>query len=122
MRDGVLLDTHALIWWLAGSDRISRRAVEAIEGAERGLIAPITFWEVSMLVTKGRIVLDWPARIWANDVLATRSVELADLTPTIAIGAGELVDFHGDPADRFIYAMAADYGVTMITKDDRIRD
>jgi PIN domain nuclease of toxin-antitoxin system len=105
MPDTVLLDTHALLWWQAGSGRLSRRALAAIRGATCQ-ISPITCWEVATLVTKGRIALDRPVARWVADLVATE-VEVVDLTPSIAAAAGSLVDFHGDPADRLIYATAA---------------
>ena len=84
------------------------------------LISPISFWEVAMLVTKGRIELDQPTATWANDVLAQEATEEAPLTPAIAVAAGELPEFPGDPVDRVLVATAQSLGVPLLTKDDRI--
>ena len=119
--DAVLLDTHVLLWWQAGSERLSSRASSRIEHARRLLVSPISFWEVAMLVQKGRIGLDRATGAWAGDFVAEDRVEVADLTPAVAVAAAELADFHGDPADRIIVATARSQGVTLLTKDDRIR-
>ena len=74
-----------------------------------------------MLVEKERVLLDRPVGVWVNDLLATSITEIADLSPTIAIDAGSLHDFHGDPADRIIYATAAHHQLPLISKDDKLR-
>ncbi len=116
----VVLDTHALLWWHAESDRLSGDALRAIEYAEVVLVSPISFWEISMLVQKGRVGLDRPTAVWVGDFQLTERVEVADLTPTIAVRAAELLDFHGDPADRILVATAVSCGAPLITKDEKI--
>jgi PIN domain nuclease of toxin-antitoxin system len=121
MADEILLDTHALLWWQAGSDRLSAAANDAIAGADRVLVSPISCWEVAMLVTKGRVALDRAVARWVDD-LGAGTVGFAELTPRVAAAAGSLEDFHGDPADRLIYATAADGRLPLVTKDRRLSD
>lgn len=120
--EAVVVDTHVLLWWQAGGDRLSIEARRRIERADVLYVSPITCWEIAMLVTKGRVALDRPVLAWINDLLATTTADIADLTPTIAVTAGELPDFHGDPADRIIYATAATRQLPLITKDTRLHD
>jgi PIN domain nuclease of toxin-antitoxin system len=116
----VVLDTHAMLWWQAGSDRLSARAMLHIEHARSLLISPISCWEVAMLVQKRRIVLDRPTLAWVGDFLRTDRVEVAEVTPALAVAAAELSGFHGDPADRLIVATALTHGAALITKDGAI--
>lgn len=116
----VVLDTHTLLWWHAESDRLSADALRAIDGAGSVLVSPISFWEVSMLVQKARIGLDRPTAVWVSDFLSTDRVEIAELTPAIAVRAAELLDLHGDPADRILVATATSLGVALVTKDEKI--
>jgi PIN domain nuclease of toxin-antitoxin system len=121
MADDVLLDTHALLWWQEESDQLGAGARAAIETAGRVLVSPITCWEVAMLAAKERIALDRPVERWVDDLVGG-TVGIAELTPRIAAAAGSLVDLHGDPADRLIYATAAASGLALVTKDRRMAD
>lgn len=113
----VLLDTHVLVWWRAGSDRLSSVARERLASATRILVSPISCWEVGMLVARDRIRLDRPTAAWVRDLLAGDRMAVAELTASVAVTAAELDGFHGDPADRLLYATARRNGVPLVTKD-----
>lgn len=120
--EAVLLDTHAILWWQAESDRLSTGTRERIAAAGTVLVSPVSCWEIAMLVGKERVRLDRPTAAWVRDLLATDGIDLAPLTPGIAVAAAELPGFHGDPADRFLYATARVLGVPLLTKDRRLGD
>ncbi|HEU4672732.1 MAG TPA: type II toxin-antitoxin system VapC family toxin [Candidatus Limnocylindrales bacterium] len=119
----VLLDTHVLLWWLAGGDRLSRRATAVIGSAAELFVSTISFWEVATLERRGRIALDRPMRRWAADLLVQPRLEVAPLAPETAIWASANLgdDFPGDPADRLIYASARALRVPLVSKDERLR-
>ena len=117
----LLLDTHALLWWQAGSDRRSRRAATAIEGVDQLWISAISLWEIATLVRLGRVALDRPQRRLVADLLA-RTVGCLDVGPAVAAEAGSLEGFHGDPADRIIYARAQEHRMVLVAKDRRLAD
>lgn len=119
--DAVVLDTHVLLWWLADDRPLGRNAKRAITDARTLVISAITFWEVGMLLDKGRVQLDRPLRRWTQDVLAADRVTCDPLSAQLAARAAQLVDLHGDPADRMIAATAIEREAPLITKDDRIR-
>lgn len=115
--DAVLLDTHVLLWWQAGSNRLSVTARRTVDDATRVLVSPITCWEVAMLACKQRIHLDRDTGKWVRDLLAGDRIELVALSAAIVVVAAELTGFLGDPADRFIYATARSQQVPLLTKD-----
>lgn len=118
----LLLDTHALIWWLTGSRRLSSRAAKEIRQAKSVLVSPISCWECAVLVRKRRIQLDRDLFEWIGDALSHDRVDVAPLTVSAAASAGMLGDaFDGDFADRFLYASARELAVPLVTKDDAIR-
>jgi len=117
----ILLDTHVLIWWIEESERLSDRAAEAIEEYGPALVSPISFWELAVLVDRGRVSVDRDLSRWLRDLLASAMAEVATLTPSAAISAARLPGFHGDPADRLIYATARELNVALISKDAKVR-
>ncbi len=119
----ILLDTHAILWWQAGGQRLSAAARRAIDRAESILVSPVSFWEVGLLVEKGRIQLDRDASVWVQDFLQSDRVAVAELTVTAAVAAARLpsTGFRGDPADAFLYATARERDVPLVTKDVRLR-
>jgi len=122
MAEPLLLDTHALLWWQAGSDRLSARARRAIDTAPRLFLSAISVWELAMLVDQGTVALDRPTQIWVHDLLADGIVTIAELTPAVAVAAAQLDEFTGDHADRIIYATAVQNQLTLVTKDDGLTE
>lgn len=118
----ILLDTHVLIWWIEESGHLSGRAAEAIEERGPALVSPISFWELAVLVDRGRVAVDRDLRQWCRDLLASATAEMAALTPSAAISAARLPDFHRDQVDRLIYATARDLEVALVSKDPKIRE
>lgn len=118
----LLLDTHVLVWWQAGGDRLSRVARRAVEAADGILVSPLSLWEVATLERRGRLQLDRNPLDWAQDLLRTPGIDEAPLTAAAATWAGTLQDdFPGDPIDRLLYATARDLRAPFVTKDERLR-
>lgn len=117
----LMLDTHALVWWKAGGDKLSANAARQIARADTMLVSPVSCWEVAMLVDNGRITLDRTVAAWVRDLFDDAATDVAGLSPIAATQAGELGDFGGDPADRMLCATAAELAVPFVTKDRRIR-
>jgi PIN domain nuclease of toxin-antitoxin system len=118
----IILDTHAWIWWNSAPDKLSAAARAAIDGADQLGVSAISCWEVSMLVAKGRLGLDRDVLTWVQEALPEELVQLLPVSPTIAVRAGALESFHGDPADRLIVATALELNGALVTRDGRIRD
>ncbi len=120
----ILLDTHVVVWWLAGQQRLSSRAKDELDTRDVLLVSPITCWEVATLVDKGRLALDQDVEQWSRLLYASNRVEPAPLSSRAATRAGLLGRdrFHADPADRLLYATAWDLRVSLLTKDTRIHD
>ena len=120
----VLVDTHVLLWWQAGGERLSQRADHAIRNAKRVLVSPLSCWEVSTLHRQGRIVLDRDPLRWVQALFRLPRVESAALSPAAAAWAGTLDGqrFPGDPIDRLLSATALDLRVPLVTKDERLSE
>lgn len=117
----LLLDTHAAIWFATEDDSLGKRcrvlADDALKDGQLG-VSSISFWEIALLVTKGRLQAITPASELRALLLDSGVIELA-LTGDIALAAAGL-DLHGDPADRFIAATAIAHRATLVTADERL--
>jgi PIN domain nuclease of toxin-antitoxin system len=115
----LLLDTHALQWWSAEPERLSKRAAEAVAEADHLVVAAISWFELAWLATHERIVVTVPIRTWLDQL--GDDVQTIGITPAIADTAVALPStFPGDPADRLIYATAVEQGCQLVTKDRRL--
>lgn len=119
-------DTHALLWWIAGGERLSKTQAAAVERAERRGepigVAAICFWEIAKLAERGRIEVDLPLDHMFEELEEHPTVRLLELTPRVALESTRLGSaFHGDPADQLIAATARIHGLKLITADERIR-
>jgi PIN domain nuclease of toxin-antitoxin system len=116
----VLLDSHALHWWSAEPERLSKTAGRAVEQADELAVAAITWFELAWLVQHERILLTIPMRSWLGQL--AQHVRTVGITASVAATAVSLPSsFPGDPADRLIYASAVEHGWRLVTKDRRLR-
>ena len=120
----ILLDTHVVLWWQAGGERLSRLAAREIARAETVLVSPVTCWKIAVLQARGRVARDRDLYAWVRDLLGQDRVEIAPLSPHGAVAAGLLGQsgFHADRSDRFLYATASEQDVPFVTKDAAIRE
>jgi PIN domain nuclease of toxin-antitoxin system len=117
----IVLDTHVWLWWLAEPVKLSRKAKQAIEHADRVGVCTMSIFELVGLAERRRIKLDPPLRMWVRDALARERIEPLPLTTEIAIDAAQL-RLGGDPVDRIIYATARAEDAPLVTRDERLRE
>lgn len=103
----LLLDTHALIWWLAGHDKLSRQAHDAINDRSNEII--VSAASAMEIATKFRIgklpEATYLAREFSQVVADQGFSELA-ISVRHALLAGEMSIPHKNPIDRLIMAQA----------------
>jgi len=121
---GVVLDTHILVWLLAGDRRLSPAVVEVVRQAtatNQAFVSAITPWEIAMLVARNKLTFACDVRTWLDEALSQPGLALAPLIPVIAIDSVLLPGaIHGDPADRIIVATARHLHATLITADAKL--
>ena len=120
----LILDTHVLVWLDEGSPRLGTEALQAINRAlasgQLG-VASISFWEIAMLVRKRRLDIRIELDVWRLELMQSGLLEIP-LQGSTALRAGQLQEFHGDPADRMIVATAIEHSATLVTADQKILD
>jgi len=80
----------------------------------------MTFWEVAMLLAKGRLGIRAAPEAWRRDLLTNWGLLEYPVTGEIAVAAVELSGFHADPIDRLIVATARVHAARLITADRQI--
>jgi len=119
----LLLDTHALIWFLEDDPQLGRKARSAIGDAEnRSFVSDASAWEVGIKHAMGRLTLPvlfeelFPGRVEALGfrVLPIRHAHLYRLI--------KLPSHHRDPFDRLLIAQAMAEGMTLVSKDPHFAD
>lgn len=118
---GVLLDSHALLWWLEGNRRLSITARRAIEDeATLVHVSAASAYEIAYKAQRGFIhggealVANWAETLAGNDFIDM------PVTHSVALRAGNLPRHHGDPFDRLIVASALEDGLALVTNDAAI--
>ena len=114
----LLLDTHALLWALTDSPKLSKKARQALAGAElEHFVSAATAMEIFTKHRLGRLpeaaelVKHW------NRVMAPPGYTPLAITMAHAARAGALPHPHGDPFDRILIAQALSEGLTMISNE-----
>jgi len=122
----IVLDTHALIWWVSDPSQLSAKAKQAITKAKKTksiAVSAISFWEIAMLVNKGRLTLTIPVEDWLDQVSRLPEINIIPIDHSIALKAVGLkgLGYSHDPADRFITATAHGLKATLISKDQKLQ-
>lgn len=126
MKEYLMLDTHAVIWFTLEQDKLSDNIKSKINSALQNgsvIISSITLWEIAMLTERRRINIFEPVPGFLKSITEIKGLNVHDISPLVAAESVRLPDgFHGDPADRIIVATALCSRATLITKDQKILD
>ena len=113
----LLLDTHALLWWLAEPRRLNGRAYRAIADAfNEVFVSAVSGWEIAVKRALGK--LQAPENLETS--VQEQGFTPLSLTSFHAEQAGALPPHHGDPFDRMLVAQAQAEGLVLVTRDARI--
>ena len=111
----LLLDSHAVYWWMAGSTRLSRTARELILDNENDLlVSAVSIYEIELKAKHGRV--DLPPQELRAALRRNAVVDLA-LTHEHAEYAACLDWDHRDPWDRLLTAQSRLEGCALVSAD-----
>jgi PIN domain nuclease of toxin-antitoxin system len=110
----LLLDTHVVLWQLAGSERADG-ARDAIEGAAELRFSAVSFAEIGVKAAAGKLTVPDDLQ---EHVLAA-GVRVLALQPEHGLEVAHLPLHHRDPFDRLLIAQARREGLTLVTADRR---
>ena len=115
----LLLDTHALLWWLAGDEALSNTARRAIGDPDNEIfVSAAAAWEIATKYRLGR--LPGAAIVAADIASAVASQGFVELPINIRDGqtAGGLPAIHKDPFDRMLIAQAIAADMVIVSNED----
>ncbi len=110
----LLLDTQALLWWLADDPRLGKEARSAISEARNDVyVSAASSWEISIKKSVGKLT----APDDTDRVVEEEGFIKLPITLFHGDQAGMLPEHHKDPFDRMLVAQAQAEGLIMITSD-----
>jgi len=114
----LLLDTHALLWWLADEELTPDARARIADPANEVSVSAASAWEISMkkVLGKLRVPDDLEQQILASEFMPL------PIAISHATTAGQLPRHHEDPFDRMLIAQAQLEQMTIVTRDKRFGD
>lgn len=112
-----LVDSHVLLWWFGGFDRIGLKTMARIRQPNASHYSAATIMELTIKTMQGKLTIpvDFAARVGASGFIAL---------PVRSEHASALRDFpelnHRDPFDRILLAQAMVERLTFLTADRRL--
>ena len=117
----IVLDTHVWIWWVDDHPRLKRSVRDRIDTESDVRISAISLLEIATAVSLGRLVLKPSPQKWLEIAQTAEQVRIEPLTDALCLNSVSLPgQFHRDPADRLIVALARQLNAELITADEKI--
>jgi len=114
----LLLDTHALLWFLLDDRRLSRVARNAIADPDnQPEVSPACYWEIAIKISLGKYELPEPYDAFMERELAANDLRILPILPRHTAALTGLSFHHRDPFDRLIIAQAMVEGIPVVSVD-----
>ena len=111
----LLLDTHVLLWQLAGTRALAPAARHAIGSATELVFSAVSFAEIGVKAAIGKLVVPGDLR----EQVQRTGLKVLGLTAEHGLEVAGLPVHHRDPFDRLLIAQARLEGLTIVTADGR---
>ncbi|MGY6555692.1 MAG: type II toxin-antitoxin system VapC family toxin [Wenzhouxiangella sp.] len=112
-----LLDTHALLWWLADSPALPDSARERIANPDHDVyVSAVTAWEIAIKRELGKL----RAPFELAGMIKEEGFSELPISLQHGENAGRLPPIHRDPFDRMLVAQAATHNMIILTRDESI--
>lgn len=114
----LLLDTHTVVWFLGGDERLSASArMHLTDGANRVLLSAAVVWEVAIKRSLGKLKMpeDYVS------LLLNAGAQPLPVSLDHAAAIEHLPPHHRDPFDRMLVTQATVEGAAVVSRDDALR-
>lgn len=113
----LLIDTHILIWYIAGSRRLKPTMTDLLEATENDLfISVASLWEIAIKVGKGKLELGIEFHE-LEEILARLKIQVLPILFGDLNLQRTLPFHHTDPFDRLIISQAINQNLVLMSAD-----
>lgn len=119
----LLLDSHALLWYVLGDPRLSITAQELIADANNEvLLSPATYWEIAIKVSLGKLILNASYEQFISLCLNSYGFRVLPIEPTHTSRLAVLPfpTNHKDPFDRLLVAQSIAEAIPLVSSDSAL--
>ncbi len=117
-----LLDTHALLWWLAEPERLSPAAHAVMADPQASIaVSAASGWEIATKVRLGKLPAIQELTQDLAGILTEQGFEILPVKLSHGLRAGAYDVAHRDPFDRLLAAQAELEGLTLVSLDPALR-
>jgi PIN domain nuclease of toxin-antitoxin system len=118
----IILDTCAVLWLAAGSDRLTADTRQRIDAEAIVAVSSISAFEIAHKYRAGKLELPLSPRDWWSRMVDHHRLDVLPLETETLFTAVNLPAIHKDPADRFIIAAAILHKAPVVTADGRFAE
>ncbi|HKM61315.1 MAG TPA: type II toxin-antitoxin system VapC family toxin [Acidisphaera sp.] len=116
----LLLDTHALLWWLSDDKRLGSNVRQLIaDPGNSVLVSTVSFWEILVKVRVGKLRAD-VQECW--DTIEQQGFMVLGITRQHLGTLAGLPLHHRDPFDHLLIAQAIAEGAALVSDDPTARE
>ncbi len=114
----LLLDTHTLLWWLDGDERLSDPAKLAIgDATTRVFVSAASAWEITTKVRIGKLPGAVEIAERFLEIIVDQDFDELPISVEHARRAGLIPGEHRDPFDRMLIAQSQIEGLTLVSNE-----
>ena len=114
----LLLDTHALLWWLTDDRSLPASARKLIaRGSNTIVVSSASAWEIAIKVRLGKLPMAVDLVADLERVLIQESFEALAISVDHSVRAGLLPGPHRDPFDRMLIAQSQAEALPIVSND-----
>ena len=114
-----LLDTHAFLWFIAGSDQLSSHARARIEDENNDrLLSVAGLWEMAIKTSLGKLDVPLPFTRLVRTHVTGNAIDVLSIEPEHLDVQRQMPFHHHEPFDRLILAQAVAEDIPVISRDD----
>ena len=114
----LLLDTHALIWFISGDTKLSEPAKDAFLNRDNTLFfSKVSLWEMTIKISLGKLVLSEQWLTIVATEMASNGIQWLDIEVDHCSILADLPFHHRDPFDRLLISQAISESLSIVSID-----